>query len=680
MTKKLTFAILATIFYLSALCAETPEDRAVKASIEILEGANPAIAITWSPDTNAVEYVIKRKTPKEDSWSEPIAELGGEINEFTDYSVIKGIGYEYFIKKKSVVPTDTSNYIYDGYGYVYAGYEVETPDYKGEALLLIDETIADELKNEIKLFCIDIIGDGWTLTKRKVPRTEEFDPKTVKNVKDTIVEVYNRSGGELKTVILLGRIAVPYSGDIAVDGHIDHGGAWAADTYYADINGEWTDAYVLDTNATREANHNEPGDGKFDQIQIASDLELQLGRIDFYEVNYFGLSELELLRRYLNKNREYKTNERKPLLKGVIDDNMGIAFSEAFASGAWMSFTAALGRENVESGEFVIDTNEPDNIFAYGCGAGSYQQVGAVISLSDFEDGKAAGVFTGLFGSYSGDWDSENNILRATLASDSPALTCVWFGRPYWHFHHLALDKTIGYCAKVSQNNQYLYESSGLYGYRYVHASLLGDPTLRLYHEPAPKNLQAVAEIGLNSKEIRLFWSDSSDETLGFNVYRAASYFEKFEKLNDEPLAEPIFIDKNPKPGRNLYMIRSKRRKQTLAGSILNYSQGAFTEVDIPELKYASELEYSLKLYPNPAENEVKISLVVKNEEFGELTVWNVKGGKVKTLLRENLHPRLYELDWNLLDHRKEKVSSGIYYLRYRSRNKNLLVKLSVIR
>ena len=63
-------------------------------------------------------------------------------------------------------------------------------------------------------------------------------------------------------------------------------------------------------------------------------------------------------------------------------------------------------------------------------------------------------VFTMFFGSYFGDWDSQNNFLRAALATTNYTLTSAWVGRPYWHFHHMALGETIGFSTRVTQNNQ----------------------------------------------------------------------------------------------------------------------------------------------------------------------------------------------------------------------------------
>src|SRR6185436_10386329 len=77
-----------------------------------------------------------------------------------------------------------------------------------------------------------------------------------------------------------------YSGQINPDFHADHLGAWPADAYYGDMDGNWTDNSVnytqtLNTDPVDAARlTNRPGDGKFDQNQFPSAIELEVGRVD----------------------------------------------------------------------------------------------------------------------------------------------------------------------------------------------------------------------------------------------------------------------------------------------------------------------------------------------------------------------------------------------------------------
>jgi len=56
-----------------------------------------------------------------------------------------------------------------------------------------------------------------------------------------------------------------------------------------------------------------------------------------------------------------------------------------------------------------------------------------------------------LFGSYNGDWDNTNNILRTALAAATHPLAVMWAGRPFWQVHHMALGEDMGYATLLSQ-------------------------------------------------------------------------------------------------------------------------------------------------------------------------------------------------------------------------------------
>lgn len=67
----------------------------------------------------------------------------------------------------------------------------------------------------------------------------------VTNVKSKIKTWADTRQDSNLVVFLLGRVPVPYSGDIAPDGHQnDHRGAWPCDGYYACLEGIWTDNTV----------------------------------------------------------------------------------------------------------------------------------------------------------------------------------------------------------------------------------------------------------------------------------------------------------------------------------------------------------------------------------------------------------------------------------------------------
>ncbi|MFH1052517.1 MAG: T9SS type A sorting domain-containing protein [bacterium] len=673
------FFLFLIINFINYAEAVEPRDHVIFSKVDIDTSGKLKAIISWDNDTNAKDYRIKRKLPADEFWTVTLAELDSNALTYTDTTIESGICYEYFLMKNCSFPTDTTMYTYEGYGYLFVGSLINVPDHSGVLLLLVDNTVADSLRIEIDRFIEDLTGDGWQVIRRDVPRTEEFDGKGVKKIKELIVEEYYKSNGELSSLLLLGRIAVPYSGDYAVDGHDDHKGAWVADTYYADIDGEWTDESINDTMASRQANRNIPGDGKFDQNQIPTDVELQTGRIDFYNLNYFERSEIELLRKYLNKNHDYRHGTMKPDYIGIVDDNFGM-YGDVFASTGWMEFSGLLGPNNVQKGEFMVPLGTNPRLLAYGCGPGSYRNISAVVHLEELDTVNAGAVFSQLLGSFNGDWDVEDNILRSLLAYSPFALTCSWTGRPYWHFHHLGMGYPIGYSTKVSQNNQILYESNGRYGYRFVHVSLLGDPTLRMHVVEPAENLYLSSEVSMSGSKVFLTWEAGEDGLIGFNIYRSDDIFNKFVKINNEIITKNEFKDNNPLTGRNIYMVRAVRHTETATGSLINMSQGIFAETELPTLSYASKLDYSLKCYPNPAETSTNISYVAPKKERVDVSIWDLDGKLVKEIANSILNPGYYLYSWDLTNNQRQIVQSGIYLIKFTTNNKSIVAKLNVIR
>ena len=68
--------------------------------------------------------------------------------------------------------------------------------------------------------------------------------------------------------------------------------------------------------------------------------------------------------------------------------------------------------------------------------------------------------------------------------------------------------------------------------------------------------------------------------------------------------------------------------------------------------------------YPNPFNPITKIQFDIPERTHVNLTVFNVLGQKVTTLVDEELAPQSYEAEWNGLSDGGNKVASGIYFYR----------------
>ena len=141
--------------------------------------------------------------------------------------------------------------------------------------------------------------------------------------------LYNAEPTRVRSVFLLGNLPVPYSGEMSPDGHPDHHGSWPADVYHGEMDGTWTDSTVNTIAATHFESHNVPGDGKFDQTLLPSAVELAVGRVDLSELNAFApLTEVQLLRRYLDRNHRWRHGEIEIPLRAFLDENILTGYLE----------------------------------------------------------------------------------------------------------------------------------------------------------------------------------------------------------------------------------------------------------------------------------------------------------------------------------------------------------------
>jgi hypothetical protein len=540
--------------------AETdPKFYAVMATADV-QSSPAQITLRWNIDANATGYSIARRSGN--SWS-TVANLSGSTLSWTDQNVAAGGSYEYRLIKNTSLG-------YNGTSYLLAGINASLKDTLGKVILLVDSTYAAELSTELRRLEWDLAGDGWTVLRHDVLRSD-----SPRNIKEIIKADYYADPSAVKGVFIFGHVPVPYSGNFNPDGHPDHEGAWAADLYYGDMDGNWTDNSVSNTRAEKPWNHNIPGDGKFDQSGMPSDVEVAVGRVDFYNMTCYAnktpsRSELDLLRAYLNKDHNFRHRVFTVARRGLVCDNFGEFGGEAFAASGWRNLGAFFGADNVTKvghSQYFPTLASEDYLWSYGTGGGSWYTCNGIGGSDDFATTEIKSVFTMFLGSYFGDWDNESAFLRAPLGSGY-ALTTSWAGRPHWYYHHMGLGEPIGVSTIASQNGVY---GAGEFG-RQVHVALLGDPTLRMHPVIPASNLQGTA----SGSTMSLTWSASTDSELqGYHVYRGSGPSGAFTRLTSAPVTGTSFSDNNYAAGVT-YMVRAVKLERSGGGTYFNASQGIF--------------------------------------------------------------------------------------------------------
>lgn len=656
-TKYTLLACFLFIFYAGAF-AQSVQNYAVMVQANVTDSP-AAITLKWKSDSAETGYDIYR-----DDRSAPLVSMPAGSVTYTDVNVQTGKRYEYYVRRKYA---DVNRY---ADGYIYAGIKAVFEYNPGRLLLLIDDTYANPLNNELIQLEKDLINEGWYVMKDYIGRN-----KDAAYVKQTVKQFI--TSDKINAVYLLGNIAVPYSGDIFPDGHRpDHRGAWPADVYYGVFDdGFWTDTDVQSDTAFSPRNRNVPGDGKFDPDYIyGHENTLMIGRVYLDSMPAFGSSDVELARQYLNKVHAFKTAAYKPVRRGVIDDNFGVMNGEAFAANAYRYFTTMFG-DSVSERDYMPSVHNESSMFAYACGGGSYTSILGVGVTADYVTDSVQVPFHLLFGSYLGDWHSKDNFLRAPLCAKYSGLASAWSGRPHWHIHHMALGKPIGYSARLTQNNidGRRLGANNHTGYidnafpTYVHTALMGDPTLRLHY------IKPVEQITVqNTNEGRggvIKWTPSPDATEGYVVLRGienagfADSFIVIAQVNDTSFTDTAWLD----PGAYYYQVRPLKLETTASGSYYNPGLGAYAGFSIATGVEEKLLKLQVKIYPNPAHDLLQVEWTKPTP--GIISIMDLTGKNIFTKAISQSDRTIHT----------SEIPQGLYIVKISSGNQQSTQKLMII-
>ncbi len=115
------------------------------------------------------------------------------------------------------------------------------------------------------------------------------------------------------------------------------------------------------------------------------------------------------------------------------------------------------------------------------------------------------------------------------------------------------------------------------------------------------------------------------------------------------------------------------------AGNI-DFAVVKLNSTEDPEVPGFSNLNLKISNYPNPFNpvTIIKFSLPKKSEV--ELTIYNIKGQKVKTLLKSHLLHGEHSIVWDGKDMNEKPVSSGIYFTKLKAGNKKIVKKMMMLK
>ncbi|MCC6541666.1 MAG: hypothetical protein IT225_05560, partial [Flavobacteriales bacterium] len=554
------------------LAAQSSSERAAVRVTATVQNT-PAITLSWAPISSTTALTIYRKPKSATSWGSAVATPAATSTSWTDNNVSTGSNYEYKVVRVSAGVTGT--------GYINTGVQVPVVDYRGKIILLVDNTLSSALATELSQLTNDLRADGWGVLRSDVSRTA-----SVTSVKSIVQGHYNSDPSNVKALYIVGHVPVPYSGNITPDGHEDTRGARPTDAYYADMDGSWTDNSVNTTATSQQRTWNTPGDGKFDQSDLPSSVELQVGRVDMYDLPTFGTTEVQLMRNYLNKAHSYKVKGWVPNARAVLVDNLQWLGNPVAGSG-WRA-SAMVGQlspvptapvlsfKNYINGQSYLWTaHYGGGLIAVDGGVSTYNGTDGGVTTQELASSVTmGGVFNMALGSFFYDFDSRNNFLRAVIARGDGLTNC-WAGIPAWYFHHMGLGENIGYSVAASMNNTGLYppltegwqSSIGR-----THMNLMGDPSLRMKMVAPPSNL-VVANAGGNAA---FSWTASSEGAMGYHIYHVDVNAGVTTRLTTNPVTTTSWTSGTvPFVAGRQYMVRAMMLEIGASGSYYNLSLGA---------------------------------------------------------------------------------------------------------
>ncbi len=104
---------------------------------------------------------------------------------------------------------------------------------------------------------------------------------------------------------------------------------------------------------------------------------------------------------------------------------------------------------------------------------------------------------------------------------------------------------------------------------------------------------------------------------------------------------------------------------------------GLLTETDDVVI---TKPEIAISNYPNPFNPETTIRLELPEKGEVELTIYNIRGQKVKKLIDAHLPPGIFESSWNGRDDNGRPVASGQYFIKLKHKGEVMVEKMMLIK
>ncbi len=176
---------------------------------------------------------------------------------------------------------------------------------------------------------------------------------------------------------------------------------------------------------------------------------------------------------------------------------------------------------------------------------------------------------------------------------------------------------------------------------------------------PTPHGLDGY----IDGNAIHLEWNASPDDIefygplYSFWVYRNGSY----RAITNPATTE--FVDRDIIPGQtySYYIVAVYGESGGWPSDPSNEIEITVTSIEDEGVPLVTAIKGN---YPNPFNPETNIMFDLAESSYTKITVYNISGQRVRTLVDEKLNPGKHSIVWNSQDDNLRPVSSGIYFIK----------------
>ena len=501
---------------------------------------------------------------------------------YQDNTIVKGVLYEYGVVQRIMFTGyPPSFHPYPPSSWVASGVEVPLQDSPGTVLLLVDQTMATSLARSLNLFERNLIGAGWKIVRSNVNRDTNTvggsgsasltsDPRPTKQV----ITQMHAAHPDLKAVVLIGRVTIPFSGSNSPDGHGTR--AHSSDAYYADTDETWGDTI---NHASAVAPKNIPGDLRWDVVELATGRELMVGRIDMAGLTLFSETETQLLDRYFHKNHAFRHGQLVATKQGFWTIN------NPHPTTTIANITSYFGESKMtskSSNAWSTVTDSASYLWGVAGATGTVQSTTG-ISTTQMTQSDYKVVFSAAGCSYMMETWRNNSAIRGLIAMPTWGIGSIVSHAYYGEILHpgFSMGRPLGEINTGPRERfSSFHPTDANYEYiqKSIHADLHGDPTVPMYVTPPPSNLEIVAD----GADAVLSWNASpAANLLGYHVYRSEGWSSPFARLSTTPVTGTGFRDSTPRSGDVIYMVRAVNLETRGTGTYIAASQGIFAPFNL---------------------------------------------------------------------------------------------------